>query len=392
MRIAYDYHSAFNKGGIGEYINNLIRNFCLYYAQEFERIFLFYNSFRANFPQISHSFTNSCSLLKSRFPLFLLSRINKQLWWKVKYDHIYSYLSRKNNVNIFHGVEFVSLLSKQIRSVVTVHDLSDLINEKFYDKNYVKMKKKQYLRLCKYDKIISDSDSTKSDLTTMLKIPPEKIKVIYLGLDEHFINFSRNNLDEQKVQYIIRKYRLPQNYILYVGNFIKRKNVPTIVNIFTKYKKFCENSIKLVFVGNEYGNDLHVVKKMINSLRIQKDVLFLGFVDRMDLPYIYYNARLLLFIPYYEGFGLPVLEAMAVGTPTIISNNSALREIGREYAFFVNPEDDEDILQAIYKVINKPHLIENMRNAAIKYSKQFNWKKTAEQTLQLYKEILHQKH
>ncbi len=241
-----------------------------------------------------------------------------------------------------------------------------------------------YPSLKKADKLIAISEFTKSELIKHLRIPEDKIAVVYMGIDHREYRPMPSN-DE-----IVNKYKLPEDMkiILCVGAEIPRKNLSTLIEAFGKLKKDYEG-VKLVKVGNPQASGAREkLMKSINKLGLEKEVIFTDFVTEEDLPQIYNAADLYVYPSFYEGFGLPVLEAMACGVPVITSNASSLPEVAGDAAITVDPHDANTLAKAMYDVLTNDQLRENLMKKGLERAKLFSWEKTAKETLKVYEEVM----
>jgi glycosyltransferase involved in cell wall biosynthesis len=262
---------------------------------------------------------------------------------------------------------------------VTIHDLTHLIYPKFLPhKKYVRISKLVYFyfyflnwfackRACH---IIAVSKNTKKDIINFFKVKPERISVVHSGVCEEFII-----KEKLAVEYLRKKYSIPSSkkVLLYVGNLTPHKNVEMLICAFAKMQN--KNNCCLVLAGKAF--DLFGGNKKAAELGIEKSVFQTGFISQEELIDLYNLADLFVFPSIYEGFGLPVLESLACGTPVACSNTSSLPEVGGEFAFYFNPLDENDIARQIDKALHSKQDPKELRN----YALQFSWKKTAEKTL-----------
>jgi len=257
--------------------------------------------------------------------------------------------------------------------IVTVHDLvrscfryaQETISERVLLKLDIKGIKRA-------SHIIADSQNTRKDLIKYLKISENRITVIYPGVD-HSI-FKPYNIK-----------LLDKRYILYVGSERPRKNLGRLLEAFAKLKtEFPE--LKLVKVGTPGRSETYRRNMMakLDSLGITQDVIFVDFISELDLAHYYSSATLLAYPSLYEGFGLPPLEAMACGCPVVTSNSSSLPEVIGEAGIMVNPNDTESLAQAMRQVLTDSKLRDDMIRKGLEQAKRFSWKKTAEQTQEVY--------
>ena len=264
--------------------------------------------------------------------------------------------------------------------VVFCHDIIHQVYPR--SKKYWLLSKLLYAGLRKAEFIISASESTKRDLLRFHLIPEERISVVYRGL-----NRERFKPDSSGSSNITQRYRLSplHRYVLHISSEAPRKNVDGLIKAFHRLKTNDEFSdVKLLKAGNpQYQRDRKKSLKLIRQLGLQEDVIFLGYVPEEDLPELYNIAELFVFPSFYEGFGLPALEAMACGTPVITSNSSSLPEIVGNAAIMVNPYNISDLAEAMHKVLGNKELRKNMISMGLKRVSLFSWKTSAEETLKI---------
>lgn len=291
--------------------------------------------------------------------------------------------SRKYNLDIVHslntGPSFFKL--KKQKYVITVHDLIPLVFPQ--TRPYKVFLIYKYLlprTLRKADKIIADSNSTKSDLVKYFNVPAKKIEVIYLAADERF-----KLLTDDEVRTIRQKYNLDFLFILYVGGLAPHKNLITLIKAFHKAKlKGIDH--KLVIAGKKRWKYKEIFSS-IDALHLQDDVIFTGYVPDEDLPGLYNAADLFVYPSLYEGFGLPLLEAMACGCPVIASNSSSLAEVVGDAGILFNPYEVDELTKSICTVLNDIESKYNFRNKSLERAKDFSWNKCAMETLNVYKDV-----
>ncbi|MFH1833039.1 MAG: glycosyltransferase family 1 protein [Candidatus Levyibacteriota bacterium] len=269
-----------------------------------------------------------------------------------------------------------------VPTIVSIMDLSFIhFPELFKKSDLYQLKNWTAYSVKKASKIFAISQASKDDIIKTYGIPKEKIVVTHLGIKNQKSKIE--NMDEIK-----KKYGIEGNYILFVGTLQPRKNIERLIEAFSKIKNQ-ESGIKnleLVIIGKKgwlYEDILSAPKKF----GIEDKVKFLDFVSDNDLPSFYQNAVCFVLPSLYEGFGLPVLEAMQNNCPVIISNVSSLPEAGGDAALYVNPEDVSDIAEKMRLLIND----ENLRKELIKKGKKqigkFSWEKTARETLKVLEEV-----
>jgi glycosyltransferase involved in cell wall biosynthesis len=243
----------------------------------------------------------------------------------------------------------------------------------------------QKIALKNADAIITDSESSKKDIVKFVDIPPFKIHVVYLAASSEFIKLNNTSmLDSIKM-----KYKLPDKFVLYVGDATWNKNLPRLIEAASKI------NVPLAMVGktlidkkidmkNPWNKDLVKVWELAEK---NKNVFRLGFVSSKDLVALYNAATLFVMPSIYEGFGLPILEAMSCGCPVITSKEGSIPEIAEDACRYVNAYGIDNIAQGISEVFNNKNLQEELSKKGLIRSKKFTWEKTAEETVRVYKSI-----
>jgi glycosyltransferase involved in cell wall biosynthesis len=279
-------------------------------------------------------------------------------------------------------------LKKPTKVVVTIHDLTPLLYPKHYPpgiKGRINFSW-QKLVIKKVDRIIADSETSKKDIVKFLKINPEKIAVVRLAPGRHFRELKMSEQLRCK-----KKFGLPDFFVLYVGEFNYNKNIPGLI----KAMKFLD--VPLVLVGKQAGEienqdlshpELRHLKEILPDLKNNPRIIRLGFVTDADLVAIYNLATVYCEPSFYEGFGLPVLQAMACGTPVVAAQAPALAEIGENACLYADPESPEDMAQKIKKILDDQSLQKELAQKGQEQAKKFSWAKTAAETMKLYEEVL----
>jgi glycosyltransferase involved in cell wall biosynthesis len=285
---------------------------------------------------------------------------------------------------LYHSPNYLLPFRCPIPSVVTIHDLITL--------DYPELCQTEsalYFRLFlshsinKASKIIAVSSKVKEDIIRHFKTPPEKIEVVYHGISSNF----RKITDQKLLNSVIRKYHLPEQFILFVGNIEPKKNLERLIAAFSKLKKETHINHKLVIVGKK-GWKYRQVFDIVRKLRLENEVLFLGYVPEEELPCFYSLASLFAFPSLYEGFGFPPLEAMACGLPALVSNKGALPEITGGKCLLVDPYDVNQLAEGIYQLITNTDLRQKLISDGKEWVKQFTWERAAKETICVYKTIL----
>lgn len=293
---------------------------------------------------------------------------------------------RQERVDIYHAVGNLGIpLVSPVPSILTVHDIIPLLVPDYFKySKYGFLSKYSYLfrlktSLVKAKKIISVSEYTKKTLVEKLRVKQEKIKVIYSGAPE--VDFKSS---------LLPKGLKNGEYVLNQGGMDIRKNLDRLIRAFAKVLK-TENlkhktDLKLVITGKN-ENIEERLRKEIKRLGIDNEVIFPGYVDEERLWSLIRQASCVCYPSLIEGFGGPVLEGFRAGVPVICSNVSSLPEIAGGAAYLVNPENEEEIAAAILKIVEDNSLREKLVEKGKERVKEFSWEKTAEEVIEVYKEI-----
>lgn len=267
--------------------------------------------------------------------------------------------------------------------VITLHDvipykMPETVGPQYYD---IYMKEiPEIIPLC--DAIITVSNYSRDDIANTLSFPKDRIFVTHLAAED--IYFPRNKTLCR--EFIKEKYRIEDRFILYVGGFSPRKNITGLIQAFSIIKPKLKEPIKLVILGKK-GRSYYNYRDLAYSLGLKEDVIFTGYVPVEDLPCFYNAAYMFCYPSFYEGFGLPPLEAMACGTPTIASNTTSIPEILHDDVLYVSPEDVHDMAEKILMLIEDQKLHTQMSFNGLKRSSMYSWKRTAIETIQILSKI-----
>jgi len=292
-------------------------------------------------------------------------------------------MAKNKGLDILHCPHYVCpLFNTTLPYVVTIHDTIAIDHPHWCKPSnalYYGLIIKQTIK--KASKIIVPSHSTADNLKSHFSVNGSTINIIYPGIDPIF-NTNKKPWCQNQIRI---RYNLPQRYILFVGNIEPKKNILGLLNT---YKLLQKKGLphKLVLVGKKGWKNKNVYREILKTKN--ENVIFTGYVDRPDLPFVYQMADVFVFASLYEGFGFPPLEAMACGTPVVASSSGALKETVKDSSYTVDPQNPEDIAQAVYLLITNNNLRQKYIESGLKQSRRFNWNYAAEQTLSVYKEAL----
>lgn len=358
-----------NDFGIGTYIENLVKH--LGEIDRQNRYVLFVNSVSSNaLEQLPDNF----EVVVDRSPGYSAREFLGLSWklWRLKLD-------------LYHATHYVLPALVPCRTVVTIHDIIHLLYPEFLPNRLALIYAKRMIRhsLERGDRIISVSKNTKIDLMDYFHTDGAKIQVIYSGVSDVY----RKRVPEVEAAACRRRLELDEPYLLFVGNPKPHKNLDNVVKAFARAIQIHEFGARLVCVGGRPGTEFKI-RQRAELLGISNRLVWLGHVDKEDLPAIYQGATLFLYPTLYEGFGLPVIEAMASGIPVITSNTSALKEIAEGYAHLVDPLDIEQMAAAIALSMREPKYRAELARKGLERAASFQWTETAAATLQVYREVL----
>lgn len=356
MKIAFDCR-LIDHPGIGRYIRNLL--FFMMLQEKPHDFYLYGDPIKLSFMKQSHN-------LPYYAPIY-----------SAKEFFIDPFIARQ--ADILHIPHFNAPLRKKMPLVITIHDLMYLRLKESAAWFKRRVAQAVFLNaLKKADKIIAVSENTKKDIINFCPKANGKINVIYEAADPVFKKIS----DVVKLESVRKKYDLPEEFILFVGSLKRHKNIERLLLAYSGLKNRGIRH-KLVIIGRYRPDESEILGK----IRLT-DALYLNEVPTQDLLCIYNLASVLALPSLYEGFGLPVLEAMSCGLPVVASSATSLPEVAGDAGVLCNPLDYKDISDKIYVVLTDQHLRNTLIEKGLKRVTHFSWGKTAKETLDLYKEIL----
>jgi glycosyltransferase involved in cell wall biosynthesis len=390
MKIGFEAKRAFTNGtGLGHYSRTLITSLATYFA---EHDYYLFTPKKTDLFDVT-IFENITTIIPTKFPDSFFSAAWRSSW--VKKD------LKKIGIDIYHGLSHeipVGIQNTNIKSVVTMHDLIFERNPEQYNPIDVKIYRKKFKYACaNANHVIAISHQTKNDLIDFYKVPSEKISVCYQSCNPAF----GIEVSEQEKKRVQQLYQLPDKFFLYVGSIIERKNLLTICKAIHAIKSnsnqsFTNVSIPLVVIGDG-GTYKQLVKEYVQENNLLNDIIFLSehtaakefaFKSAKDFPAIYQQAIAMIYPSTFEGFGIPILEALWSNIPVITSNVSCMPETGGDAALYVSPFDIISMANAMHEIVNN----ENLRNEMIAtgkiHAQQFTQQKCAEAVMNVYQKLL----
>lgn len=370
MKIAFDAKRAFfNSSGLGNYSRNTISLLNKYYKD---------NQYYLATPSSNTKLFDYGDEFKLITPSGI-SKFFKSVWR----SYMIVNSLQKENIDIYHGLSNelpVNINKYNIKSIVTIHDLIFLRYPELYKAHDNLIYNQKFNYSCKVaDRIIAISQQTKEDIINYYNIDEKKIDVVYQGCNKIFYNVW----DYSSKEKIKAKYNLPSKYLLYVGTVEARKNLLLIL------KAINVGKIDLpIIVAGRATKYIDTINKYITDNNMSNNVRFFHNLDFNDLPAFYQCAEMLIYPSFFEGFGIPIVEAMISKIPVITSTGSCFKETGGESTMYINPDNVDDLIDAINKILSDKKIKEQMIINGYEYAKKFSDDKIAENIMNVYKTVM----
>ncbi len=376
MKIGIDCRYILNTkhgelAGVGHYTYFLIK-YILEQDKENEYVLFFYNK------KIKcEEFENNSNVKCVYFPgLETLSKI------PFFYRHIFiPHILRMYRLDVYHNPAFIIPFFYLRKSIITIHDLAMYKNPKWFpDGGFFNKKILIPASIYKAKKIIAVSDNTKRDLIKYFKVKSSKIKVILEGVED----YNKIEIDENKIN---SKFKFTDPYFLFISTLEPRKNATRLIEGFAEFLKINDDkNFKLVLAGKK-GWKYDSIFEKIKELKLEQKVIYVGYVSQEEKIYLLRNAFTFVFPTLYEGFGLPILEAMNMGVPIITSNVASIPELVIDNAILIDPRNIDSIKLAMLKIANNEELRINLSEKGKGISVNFKWLETAKRTIALYEDL-----
>lgn len=372
MKIGFDgKRAANNLTGLGNYSRSLIEQLSVNFPN---------NEYYVYSPKVKNAIQINQFFDLKNVQLKLPKQGKKFLWRSLRINKDLV----QDQVDLFHGLSHeipYGIHKTNIKSIVTIHDLIFLR----YPAYYQFIDRKIYNWKSKYaclhaDKIIAISEKTKADIIEFYNIPPQQIEVIYQSCDDNF----KRPFAKDRLLAIKEKYHLPNKYLLNVGTIENRKNLALLIQAL----KLIPEEYKLVAIGKQTPYYQTVLQEITKN-GLESRVLFLKDIPFADLPGIYQNAKIFVYPSFYEGFGIPIIEALYSGIPVVAATGSCLEEAGGPNSLYVSPTDFEALAQAINKIISDEDLASEMSKKGLEYVQKFNQNSVSNALYQVYQSLLH---
>lgn len=383
MRIGIDCRTILNpeageRAGVGHYTYHLVRT--LLDIDRHNEYVLFFDY------RMPRDATQEFMQANTTIRFFPFSSYGKFL--PFAYSHmLVTALLLKERLAVFHGPANVLPLTYPKTSVITLHDLSIYKHPEWFPSQVFSTRLLVPQSIKRARQIIAVSRATKRDLRDLFNVPNGKIVVVPEAADTTLLPLHDSRDDVRKT------YKLAATYLLYVGTIEPRKNLPTLLRAWQRlqlHDREAADGVELVLAGG-IGHGGQDVVPMIKKMKLAKTVKYLGYVSHNHKILLMKNARAFVFPTLYEGFGLPVIEAMQLGLPVITTNVSSLPEVADAAALLVDPSDVEGLTMAMRKILLDRALGHRLAAAGQRQAKKFSWAKTAKATLAVYRRAMRQR-
>lgn len=379
MKIAIEIQPMLDKQmtGIGWYVDNLVKN--IKYASKDEELYYLLGMDYYNRAGRLEDYTNNNISLKTNGIMHY--GIYRRIWNLIPFIDYGAFFKVK--ADVYHFVNYVVPPYVKGKKINTVYDMVyKTFPETMDPENYKKLDKGLRESCNRSDAIVTISENSKKEIASFLNIPDSKIHIISPGVDTSVYR------PMQPSEYInvISKYNLPNKYLLYLGTIEPRKNIAAIIRAYHSFVSMGATDYKLVIAGKK-GWMFEQIFSLVKELNIEDKVIFPGYVQEEDKPYIYAGAAAFLFPSLYEGFGMPPLEAMACGVPVITSDTSSLPEVVGDAGILVQPTDVDGISKAIYNLVSQPELRNRLSEKGLSRAESFSWGKSTEKLINLYRQL-----
>jgi glycosyltransferase involved in cell wall biosynthesis len=360
---------TYRQSGVSSYIRHLVRGLAGVPGFGEALVYLPSTDPLPDLPPVPH--------LQSRVPLVPLRRPAQRILWE---HTLFPFVLWKDRVDLLHATMNVAPWWSPCPVVVSIMDLAYMRYPHVHPRGrrlYLTAFTRLTVRRARA--IITISRFTRDEIVRLLHVPAERIHVTPLGVDSNMRPLPANQVESFRQQ-----RGLPERYLLYLGNIEPRKNLPRLVQAYAQVRDL---GVPLVLAGPR-GWSYSALFQTVETLGLSEQVLFPGFVAQEELPLWYNGATALLYLSLYEGFGLPPLEAMACGTPVLVSNAASLPEVVGDAGLQVSPDDVDGMAAALQRLVQDAGLRQDLHQRGLERARGFSWERTAQETAALYQRLL----
>jgi len=374
MRIAIDARMGDTRGGIGVYIREIISRLADIDKKNQYYIIVNKHGGRSFLPS-----ADNFSIIESTIS-------HKHYFIKDLWIQFYlPFLLEANRIDLYFNPRYIlPFFRRKTKMVVTMHDMIAFLYPEnwpgisgFRIRNYIKYSSQRA------DIILAVSNCAKKDIIRILNIPEDKIKVIYCGINQKLFK----PIPDLSLQGIVkRKYGIRKKYIFTVGPLGTRKNHDRLIDAYSILPKYIREDYQLVISGEKKGTYHNLLKK-VSKTCLKDDVVFTGFIPEKEMPVIISAASLFVFPSLYEGFGIPLLEAMACGIPLLVSNVSSIPEVVGNAALLFDPYNINEMASVIERAVTDKDLSQKLVQRGFERIKKYSWENTAKEVLRVFEEV-----
>ena len=373
MKIGFDAKRAFlNNTGLGNYSRDSIRILGTFYPNYQYHLYT---------PKVTHnarlSFLENQMQYHVHTPTSFIHNTFSGIWRSV----ILSKQLQKDEIDIYHGLshELPKGIEKtKIKTVVTIHDLIFIRYPHLFKAINRKIYYHKFLHACQVaDHIIAVSQQTKEDIMEFFNIPAHKVTVVYQGCHQVF----QSEVIQEEKESVCNKHQLPSNYLLYVGSIEKRKNLLTLLK---SMKKLPEQQLVVIGNGKQYKKQC---LKFVEDNKLSQRIHFLSELSLNEIAAIYQSAEIMIYPSIFEGFGIPILEALFCNIPVITTKDGCFCESGGSHSYYINPLDVNELTQAIKHIQSDKNLRERMIYKGQQHAQKFTDEKIAENLMNIYQSL-----
>lgn len=355
----------YRKGGIPEYTQQLIHALCQIDAETNYRIIHNFRDKQSYTPAANFKRVNAYTPAHHRIERTALS-----------------VEMMRHQLDIFHSPDFIAPRRAAIKHVITIHDLHFLYYPQFQDKAALRYYRGQIGKSVRHaDHIFVQTEGTKSAVIQMLNVPAEKITVHLLG-----VNPDCKVLPTAEVQRLLAPYKLPNDYLLFVGTIEPRKNLPNLLKAYALLREQYSDTPRLV-LGGQPGWHVEQELAALDTYNLRQHVTWIQGVPSEVLPSLYNGAQMLLLPSLHEGFGMPAVEAMACGTPVVVTQNGSVPEVVGEAGLYIDPIEAEDMATTMRRLLEDSALQKQLVEKGLARASTYSWQRTAQITWDVYQQL-----
>lgn len=378
MRVTIDIQPVLHqRAGIGRYIEGLVDG--LSRIDEDNRYNLTYFNFRRRGdPQLAMDGPNIQLMPLRWIPGRVAGRLWRYLSWPT-YDWYFG------DADIYHFTNFLVRPVREGKRIATIHDLSFLRFPQFAEpKNLSFLSRRIENTVRNADGIIADSEFSRNEILHWFSPPAEKVWAVHLGIDQRFFKpWSADDLKQLR-----KSYSLPERFVLYLGTLEPRKNLIGLLDAFEQYRRKTGNKDVALVLAGAMGWLSEDLEARIQRFDGCNCLCQIGYVSEDHIPGLYRLAKAFLFPSFYEGFGLPPLEAMAGGTPVMASDAGSLKEVLGDAALIIDPHDTDSMAEGLERIIEDDVLRRQLKARGLRQVQKFDWIKTARETVDVYRKTM----